>query len=94
VQQRFQTFCTANQLTYTRDKNTIVWDPALAGRLTARIDPFNDLYSAGKFGATWHAVSGIEPSHEKWPHTPRVVEKFLAWVKTNLEAELVKSSGP
>jgi hypothetical protein len=94
VQHRFEIFCSANNLKYTIDGNgTISWDPALVGQLTERVDRFNDLYAAGQLGVAWHAAWNSEPAHEKWPHTPKIVKKFLTWVKTNIEAELKKSSG-
>jgi len=92
-QRRFQLFCSANGFTYTRNKNTITWDPALRDQLATRINRFNDLYAAGKWGVGWHAAWGTEPPHEAWPYTPKVVDKFLGWVKTNLEAELAGSTG-
>lgn len=93
ARQRFQIFCSANQLTYTRTGNTIQWDPALSGTLAARIDHFSDLYAAGNLGAAWNWSWGATPSHEAWPHTPEVAQKFLAWVKTKLEAEFARSGG-
>jgi hypothetical protein len=88
VRQRFRLFCSANGLGYTRSGSVITWDAGLRSRLVTRIDRFNDLYAAGRWGAGWSMITGGMPTHRTWPHTPAVVDRFLAWVKTNLEAEL------
>jgi len=69
------------------------WDSALLEQLTARVDHFNDLYDAGPIGVVWTGIITTEPEHEKWQHTPAIANKFLDWVKTNLEAEFKRSSG-
>jgi hypothetical protein len=38
-------------------------------------------------------VTNGRPTRRAWPHTPAIVDRFLAWVKTNLEAELAASTG-
>lgn len=94
LQRRFQIFCSANGLSYTRSGNAITWDPATRASLIARIDRFSDLYAAGSWGAGWTMVTNGRPTRRTWPHTPAIVDRFLAWVKTNLETELAASSGP
>ena len=39
-------------------------------------------------------VTNGRPTYRASPHTPAIVDRFLAWVKTNLEAELAASAGP
>ncbi len=87
IQRRFQLFASANGFGYTRRGNTITWDSALRARLVALINRFNDLYAEGRSGAAWTMITG-STTHRTWPHTPAVVDRFLTWVKTNLEAEL------
>jgi hypothetical protein len=86
IHRRFRTFCAANGLGYTVSGSTVTWAPGLAATLTPRVDAFNDLYAAGTWGTAWGVVAG--PSHRAWPHTPTVIDLFLTWVKSNLEAEI------
>lgn len=94
MRRRFQIFCPANGPSYTRSGNTITWDPVTRASLIARIDRSADLYDAGSWGAGWTMVTNGRPTPRAWPHTPAIVDRFLAWVKTNLEAELAASAGP
>lgn len=94
MQHRFRIFCTANSLKYTLNGNSVTWDAALASTLIPRIDRFIDLYAAGKFCAAITMISGHTHSGRAWPRTPAVLDRFLTWVKTNLEAEIAASSGP
>ncbi len=93
VQRRFQIFCAANGLSYTRSGNSITWDPSLPPTLVARINRFNDLYNSGSFGAARAIITG-GIQHRTWPRTSAVVQRFLAWVKQNLEAELASGGRP
>jgi hypothetical protein len=91
VKQRWQTFCSKNALGFTRSGSSITWDAGVRAALIKRVDTFNDLYGAGKFGSIWNMLKqkvGATVPHRSWPHTPAVVDKFLDWVKTNVEAEL------
>ncbi len=86
VQQRFQIFCAANRFSYTRRGNAIAWDPTLQSRLVAEIDRFNDLYAGGHWGAVKAKFGTVE--RRSWPHTPKIVDRFLKWVAKNLTEEL------
>jgi hypothetical protein len=86
VQRRYRTFCSANGLGYQLSTASVTWDPSLSLRLVQRVNTFNDLYAAGRTGAAWGSVVG--PSHRAWPFTPAVVDRFLAWLKPRLEAEI------
>lgn len=92
VKKRWQTFVRKNGLTYTRSGNTITWDSGLKATLTTRIDAFNDVFAARN--SVWDQVKeflGFAPAKQSWPHTPEVVDMFLAWVKPQLEAELAST---
>lgn len=94
VKKRWQTFCSANGLVYTKAGNTIQWKPALRSKLITRVNTFNNLYGAGKLGTGLATLVSpiVSPSKRNWPHTPVVADKFLNWVKTNLEQELANGS--
>jgi hypothetical protein len=86
---RWQIFCRQNGLTFARSGNTITWDGSLAQTLVSRIDVFNNLYAtrSSVYEQTLEML-GAAPTARSWPHTPAVVERFLAWMKPLLEAEL------
>ena len=86
VQRRFRTFCSANGFGYTLSGGSVTWDPALRSTLIPRVDRFNDLFAAGSAGSAWGTVFG--PTRRAWPFTPNVVDRFLAWLKPRLEAEI------
>jgi hypothetical protein len=91
VKQRWQTFCSKNSLGYARAGNSITWNGGVRAAVIKRVDAFNDLYGAGKFGSIGNMLKqklGATIAHRSWPHTPTVVDRFLDWVKTNVEAEL------
>lgn len=92
VSRRFRAFCAANGLTYQQSGTSVTWDPAWRAPTIARIDRFNDLYGAGTSGAAFGAIFG--PSHRTWPHTPAMLDRFLAWLKPRLEAELRAAAVP
>lgn len=91
MQQRWQLFCAANNLSYTRQGNTISWSSTLRPFWIRRINRFNDLYNAGRWRAGASLVIG-PTARRSWPHTPAVLDRFLAWVKSHLEAELARNS--
>jgi hypothetical protein len=91
---RWQTFCRKNGLKYTRSGNSVAWDGSLQATLVPRIDRFNDVFAIRssilkKAGTT---MGGMTVPTGTWPHTPKVLEMFLAWVKPQLEAELASGS--
>lgn len=90
IKSRLQTFCVKNNLSYTRSGNTIKWSPTIRNTLVSRVNAFNDLASAGKVGAIWGCIAG--PTKRAWPHTPQIIDMFLHWTKTHLEAELTLTS--
>jgi hypothetical protein len=91
MNQRWQSFCRKNGFGYVRSGNSITWKPHTRLEVIRRVNAFNDLYGAGNIGAIWNMVktkAGAAIPRREWPHTPAVVDRFLAWVKTHLEAEL------
>jgi hypothetical protein len=84
---RYQTFCAGVGLTYRRSGSSIVWDSAWHNPMIHRIDRFNDLYDGGPFAATRAMVTG-GTKHRFWPRTLIMFNRFLAWLKPRLEAEL------
>jgi hypothetical protein len=88
---RFQTFCAKAGLTYQRSGNSITWDTKWRNPLIDRIDRFNDLYGAGGWGA-FKAMTVGSVEHRFWPRTAIMLNKFLAWLKPRLEAELSRSA--
>jgi hypothetical protein len=88
---RYQTFCAKAGLTFQRSGNSITWDPKWRYPLIDRIDRFNDLYEAGKWGAfKAKTVGSVE--HRFWPRTAIMLDKFLTWLKPRLEDELSRSA--
>jgi hypothetical protein len=93
VKKRYQIFCAAEGLTYTRNGKSITWDAALKPKLITRIDTFNNLYADGKVGSAAAAIlPGVKPSTGSWKYTPYMLDKFLDWVKVGVEKEL--AGGP
>lgn len=91
VSHRWRTFCNANGFAYSQVGSTITWDPALSPRLITRVDRFNDMFAAGSFRGVATLTAGYTVSRRSWPSTPLAVNKFLAWVKRGLEAELARA---
>ena len=85
---RYQTFCAATGLTYRRSGTSIVWDRAWHNPMIDRIDRFNDLYEAGGWGAARAMITGGTTHRRIWPRTAIMFDRFLAWLKPRLEAEL------
>jgi len=83
---RYAAFCSGAGIRYTAASGVVTWDAGQRPALIARIDRFNDLYGAGTSGTIWGTLFG--PSHRSWPDTPVMLDKFLAWLKPRLEAEL------
>ena len=90
VESRYATFCAAAGIRYQNSGGTVTWDPSQRAALISQIDRFNDLFGAGTGGAIWGTLFG--PTHRTWPHTPAMLDKFLAWLKPRLEAELRSTS--
>jgi hypothetical protein len=86
VESRYASFCAAAGIRYQNSGGTITLDPSQRAALIGEIDRFNDLFGAGTGGAIWGKLFG--PAHRAWPHTPAMLDKFLAWLKPRLEAEL------
>jgi hypothetical protein len=91
---RWQTFCQKNGLKYTRSGNAIAWDGSLKTTLVPRIDRFNDVFAIrnSTFKKVGTTMGGMSVPTGSWPHNPKVLEMFLAWVKPQLEAELASSA--
>ena len=81
VSRRWQAFAAANQL--TRPDGS--WAPDTAF-WADRINKFSDLYGAGNAGVAWAVTVGT-PSHRDWPLTHAALDRFLKFVRQELEAE-------
>ena len=92
VSSRYQAFTAGTGIRYTNAAGTVTWDAGQRAALISQIDRFNDLYGAGVGGTIWGSLFG--PSHRAWPHTPAMLEMFLAWLKPRLEAELRAGAAP
>lgn len=92
VGRRWRMFCDHFGFTYHRAGTTISWDPAIRAVWIARINRFNDLANAEKKGAFLQTVRPGKPDRHTWPHTPAVLDRFLAFVKIRLERELASDS--
>ncbi len=90
IKSRLQTFCIKNNLNYAQSGNGVIWPLAIRNSLVSRVNAFNDLVSAGKVGAIWGCIAG--PTKRAWPHTPQIIDIFLNWTRTHLEAELALKS--
>lgn len=88
VNRRWQNFCARNGLRYTQSNPAVGWNSSVRAMLITRVNTFSDLYAAGGIGSIWGAISGPSRRRGGWPHTPAVVDRFLEWVKTQLETEL------
>jgi hypothetical protein len=88
---RFQTFCAREGLTFHRSGKSIPWDTNWHNPLIDRIDRFNDLYDAGAWSGLKTMIVG-SVKHRFWPRTPIMLNKFLAWLKPRLEAELSQTA--
>jgi hypothetical protein len=91
VNRRWQSFCTRSRLSYTRAGGTVTWGDRVRAMLITRVNTFNDLYAAGGIGSIWGSMVGPSRRSWGWPHTPAVVDRFLDWVKTRLQAELASN---
>jgi hypothetical protein len=94
VKKRWQTFATKNGLRYARSGSSITWDASVRAMAITRVDTFNDMFDAGMIGSVWQTVvvrGGGSVTRRSWPHTPAVVDKFLTWVKSQLETELASA---
>ena len=88
---RYQIFCAREGLTFQRSGNSITWDTNWHNPLIDRIDRFNDLYDAGAWSGLKTMIVG-SVKHRFWPRTPIMLNKFLAWLKPRLEAELSQTA--
>lgn len=90
VNRRWQTFCGRAGLRYTQGA-AITFDPGTRTTLVTRVNNMTDLVNTTTvnnigtmaFGTTSRRSGG-------WPHTGAVVDRFLAYVGTNLQAELAR----
>jgi hypothetical protein len=90
---RWQLFCAKNDLKVVPSTGSVVtWEPSVAANWIPRINKFNNLYADGKIGTLSAVVlPGVKPSTRNWPYTPYMMNKFLDWVKRELEKELQQS---
>lgn len=91
INRRWQKFASKNGLAFTASGATVSWSATARSNAIEHVDKFNDLFSQGAVGSVWQmlkAKTGGPIPRRAWPHTPTVVDKFLAWVKPKLEAEI------
>lgn len=88
VTRRWRIFCTTNNFGYSWDGREITWDDDLRDHVIRRLNMFCDLVGAGNWGALARSLLRT-PRRRYWPYTPAVADRFLQWVKTQLDDELM-----
>jgi hypothetical protein len=90
VNRRWQTFCGRAGLRYTQGA-TITFDPGTRATLVDRVNNMSDLVNTTTVNNVGTMVFGTTARRSGgWPHTGAVVDRFLAYVGTNLQAELAR----
>jgi len=87
---RYRFFCKDNGFDYSESGGTISWTFDRKP-IIERIDRFNDLFGAGTFGAAM-ASYVTSPTHKQWKYSGAVLDKFTAWLKPRLEAEIAAAA--
>lgn len=91
VENRFQTFCAANDFKYTASATgSITWTDVhgLESKWLPRINRMADLGEDGSGKAFWNAITPGEPKKKDHKYTARALTRFLDWLKPRLEKEL------
>ena len=83
---RWRAFAAVHRLVWARDGGQVAWDPSWRTGWVRRIDRFNDVYGAGVGGSLLGTLT--RPVHRAWPHTPRMLDRFLDWAGRQLAEEL------
>jgi hypothetical protein len=91
LESRYAAFCSGAGIRYTFAGGMVTWDASQRADLIRQVDRFNDLYGGGIWGAIWGTLTS--PTHRTWPDTPAMLDKFLAWLKPRLQADLRARSG-
>jgi hypothetical protein len=85
VWQRWQIFCQANNLAYTKSGVSISWASGVTAPWIPRIDRMCDLI---KLGWTSAFALSAPPAPRAWKYSSSALDRFLDWVKMYLEPEL------
>jgi hypothetical protein len=93
VEKRWLNFCVMNGLMPKVSGKSVTWPPEVLKMVYDRVSRFSDLYGAGKAGAFLGVLTTMlqpgspGPPRGFWPHTLTVVQRFLEYVRVNLEKE-------
>ena len=87
MKRRWRIFCAQNKLFYRQNGNTVEWTSFVKAGVIPQVDRFNNLYAAG-FWSSAAILPGFTAPTTSWEYTPKMVDRFLNWVKDGLEKEL------